>query len=186
MRRFTPDPVVEALMPFVTASTILPIWITFSVLRCYHCGRCISEGDTRSMGCRDCKCDYCPRRPDQHYRRCGLGWSDRIRPRLVKENPINGGIEVVEGFWKFRIKSQIDVPNCRADGKPLDWKHIFYVDEARNFKPEHLKRKEICYQQTRLEVEWSQADLELHPAADPIVWVSWLKFLQSLHKIYEE
>ena len=181
MRRLTPDPAVEALMPFVIAPLILPTWIRFAVLRCFHCGRCISEGDTRLMGCRDCNCDYCPRRPDHHFRRCGLGQSDRIRPKLVKKNLINGGIDVVECFWKFRITSPVIAPVCRADGKRLDRKHIYYVNEDRNVRPEHIKRGEICYQQSRLGEgdPWSseevyicrartQADVALHLAAVPI------------------
>lgn len=140
MRRFTPDPVVEALMPFVTPPTLFPTWIRFLVLRCTHCGRCISEGDTRLEGCRDCKCDYCPRLPDRHFRRCGPGMSDWLRPKLVKENLINDGNDVVEGFWKLRITSPVIIPNGRADGKPLEHKGMYYVNEARTVRPELLQR----------------------------------------------
>ena len=98
-RRCAPDHYVEALMPFIRASTDEPVWIVLNVLRCQHCGKCISEKDTRLEGCRDCKCDYCPRRHDYHFRRCGPGHSHRLRPRLIKQNATDGGVDVVEDSW---------------------------------------------------------------------------------------
>lgn len=70
MEQFATDPEVEALMPFLTLPRNRPAWLAFTVLRCMHCGKCIAEGDIRLEGCLDCRCDFCPRAPDFHFRRC--------------------------------------------------------------------------------------------------------------------
>ena len=139
MRRFTPDPEVEALMPFIRASTDEPVWIVLNVLRCQHCGKCVSEKDTRLEGCRDCKCDYCPRKPDCHFRRCGPGHSHRLRPRLIKQNAMDGGVDVVEDSWKGTITLPVHHPICRADGRYLRDNLIYYVNEARRVRRRDLR-----------------------------------------------
>lgn len=69
MEQFATNPEVEALMPLISFPGENPVWLAFTVLRCMHCGKCISEGDTRLEGCLDCKCDFCFRAPEFQFRR---------------------------------------------------------------------------------------------------------------------
>lgn len=139
LEKFVTNPQVEALLPFVKIPEDKPAWLAFTVLRCMHCGKCISEGDKRLEGCIDCMCDFCFRAPGYQFRRCGPGRSDQIRPRQIFMDPISGGTRVVEGTGKSRISVPVLFPICRADGTRLLDSHICYVNEARAVRLKSLR-----------------------------------------------
>lgn len=51
--------------------TLSPQWTGAQVLRCWHCGHIVPEGDLREAGCLQCLCDICPRDIWVHYFRTG-------------------------------------------------------------------------------------------------------------------
>lgn len=58
-------------MRFRTNTVPWPQWTCAQVLRCWHCGHLVSEGDLRETGCLQCLCDLCPRQECRHYFRTG-------------------------------------------------------------------------------------------------------------------
>lgn len=67
-----PDALPEkSTMRFQTDTVPWPRWISAQVLRCWHCGLIVPEGDLRTTGCLHCLCDVCPRMIWQHYFRAG-------------------------------------------------------------------------------------------------------------------
>lgn len=67
-----PDALPEkSPMRFQLDTVPWPRWICAAVLRCWHCGLVVPEGDLRTRGCRQCLCDVCPRLIWQHYFRAG-------------------------------------------------------------------------------------------------------------------
>ena len=68
MEQFGLNKTTEALLPLIHLPS-KPMWLSFTVLRCSHCGRCVEEGDSRLHGCLNCCCDVCDCLIDyQHYR----------------------------------------------------------------------------------------------------------------------
>lgn len=58
-------------MRFRTDTFPSPRWTGAQVLRCWHCGHIVPEGDLREAGCLQCLCDICPRDVWVHYFRTG-------------------------------------------------------------------------------------------------------------------
>lgn len=140
MEKFATDPHIESLMKFAVAPEVGPTWLAFTVLRCTHCGKCISEGDSRLEGCLDCMCDFCTRAPEYHWRRCGPGHSDQIRPRQVYMNPITQKSYALEGHGKNMIVVPVVTPKNSRDGTHLLGIHMCYIDKPRAVRPHNMRR----------------------------------------------
>ena len=137
MEQFATSPAVEALMPYVVTRN-KPKWLAFAILRCMHCGKSISEGDTRLEGCLDCQCDFCPRSPELQFHRCGPDEANRPRPRQIFKSIPGGETYVVEGSGKGRITVPICRPFHRATRMCLQDLQMCYVNEARAVRPQDL------------------------------------------------
>lgn len=147
------DPDLESslksmLMPYPEKKSV---WLAFKVLRCMHCGKGITEGDTRLQGCLHCRCDFCFRVPEECYRRCGPGKSSEPQPDEIFDDD-DGGIYVAEYYGKDRFFVPVYNPFCWADRTHLldiVLPHICDVDETGANRLGNLETKERRSSQIR-------------------------------------
>ena len=85
---FQPTSTSQSITAFIKLPGDKPGWLLLTILRCSHCGRCISEGDSRRTGCKDCKCNYCYRLADFHLFRVGPDRLEAAAPSRL----VHGGI----------------------------------------------------------------------------------------------
>ena len=128
-------PFAESILQCILMANQKPAWLAFRVWRCMHCGKGITEGDTRLQGCLHCKCDFCFQAPEIYFRRCGPGRSNERRPGQIFKNRADGGTYAVEGSGKNRISVPVYNPFELADrtyllDKRLLQAHIGDVNKA--------------------------------------------------------
>ena len=131
MGMFSWDPYVESLMNSIDVPQTQAAWLAFSGLHCTHCGKSISETETRLVGCADCKCDFCLPTPSYHFRRCGPSQSDRIPIRQVFRDPVTKWIYAMEGYGKNMIVMPVLFPTHRTDKTNLRSPHLRYIHDPR-------------------------------------------------------
>ena len=124
MQMFSWDPYVESLMDRVEVSENRAAWLAFGALHCTHCGKSISKAEKRSVGCAECKCDFCLHTPSYHFRRCGPSGSDQIPIRQVFRDPITKWTYAMEGYGKNMIVVPVLFPTHRTDKIDLQRPHI--------------------------------------------------------------
>ena len=136
MEKFASDPHIESLMEFIEVPKTRAAWLAFRVWRCTHCGKSISQADTRLVGCVHCKCDFCQPTPSYQFRRCGPRCSDPILLRQIFRDPITKWTYAVEGYGKNMIVVPVLFPTHRTDTTSLQSLHMCYVHDPRVVRPD--------------------------------------------------
>ena len=105
IQNFSCDPRIESHMEYIEVYETRAAWLAFRVTRCTHCGKSISETETRLVGCVDCKCDFCLQISSYQFRRCGPPYTDSIPIplRQVFRDPITKRTYAMEGYGKPMI-----------------------------------------------------------------------------------
>ena len=124
MGMFSWDPYVESLMDSIEVPETRAAWLAFIALHCTHCGKSISEAETRLVRCADCKCDFCLHTRSYHFRRCGPSDSDQIPIRQVFRDPITKCTYAMEDHGKNMIVVPVLFPTHRTDKIDLQRPHI--------------------------------------------------------------